>query len=407
MIKRLRLKFLCVSMALVTALLVAILGMICYFTQNQLENSSIAALQASAMDYPGPGNGPGDPMKGSLRPQSQPCFVLAQDPRGGLSAFGSNYYDLTDQALLQEIFRAAQESGAATGILEEYALRFYRLEGGPGVRYAFTDISAEIETMQDLVISCAGIGIAAFVLLFVVFWLLSKWMVRPVEEAWNRQRQFIADASHELKTPLTVILTNAELLQSEDFDQAAKERFAGSIQSMSNQMRGLVEGLLDLARIDNSGIRQQMATLSLSQLAEETTLPFEAVYFEAERTLQTQIEPGLCVYGSASHLRQVLEILLDNGQKYSLPGSTVTLKLARSGHRAVLSVASQGESLTAQQCKDIFKRFYRVDEARKMNHSYGLGLPIAQSIVAEHKGRIWCESKDGINTFFVSLSLHN
>lgn len=405
MIKRLRLKFICISMALVTVLLAVILILICRFTWTRMETQSIAALQSAAMDNPGHG-GPGTHDPGMVQPDTLPCFVLGIDPWGQLEVSGSNYYDLSDTELLQQIYTAAQENGQRTDILYTYSLRFYKLEGGPIARYAFLDISEEISTMQGLILSCIGIGIVAFVLFFAIMWALSRWMVRPVEEAWMRQRQFVADASHELKTPLTVIMTNAELLQSEEYDPAAKQRFAGSIHTMSVQMRGLVEGLLDLARIDSGMARKQLGRIDLSALVEQATLPFEALYFEADRMLESSIATGISVPGSENHLRQVVEILLDNGCKYSHPGTTVTLTLQKGGHnRALLAVASQGEPLTAQQCKDIFKRFYRVDEARKMNHSYGLGLSIAHSIVEDHKGRIWCESKNGTNTFYVNLPM--
>lgn len=405
MIKRLRLKFLCISMALVTVLLAVILVLICRFTWARMEAQSIAVLQSAAVDNLRP-NAPGAHGPGMVQPDSRPCFVLTVNPWGQLEASGSNYYDLSDTELLKQIYTAAQENGQRTDILYAYSLRFYRLEGGPTIRYAFLDISEEIATVQGLILSCIGIGIVAFLLFFAIMWALAQWMVRPVEQAWAQQRQFVADASHELKTPLTVIMTNAELLQSEEYDPAAKQRFVGSIHTMSIQMRGLVEGLLDLARIDSGMARRQMGRIDLSTLVEQATLPFEAVYFEADRVLESSITGGISVLGSESHLRQVVEILLDNGRKYSHGGTTVTLTLQKASHnRALLAVASQGESLTGQQCKDIFKRFYRADEARKMNHSYGLGLSIAQSIVADHKGKIWCESKDGTNTFYVSLPM--
>lgn len=404
MIKRLRLKFICVSMSLVTVLLVVILVLICRFTWVRLETQSIAILQAAAMEAPGPG-GPGNRGPGMVQPSSRPYFILSVNPRGELEASGSNYYDLTDTELLRQIYAAAQENGQHTDVLFSHSLRFYRLESGPGERYAFLDISEEISTVQGLILSCLPVGAAAFMVFFAIMWALSKWMVRPVEEALTNQRQFIADASHELKTPLTVIMTNAELLQSEDFDPDARQRFISSIHTMSVQMRGLVESLLDLARIDNGANRKQMGSVNLSDLVEQTVLPFDAVYFEADRILESRIDAGIFVHGSQQHLRQVVEILLDNGCKYSHPGTKVGLTLQKCHGRVQLSVTSQGAPMTSQQCKDIFKRFYRVDEARKMNHSYGLGLPIAQSIIEDHKGRIWCESKDGTNTFYVNLPL--
>ncbi len=405
MIKRLQIKFICISMSLVTVLLTVILLLICRFTWSRLETQSIAILQAAVMEGPAPGR-PGDRGPGMVQPSTRPHFLLSIGPSGQLEVSGSTYYDLTDTQLLQQILTAAQDNGKRTDILYDYSLRFYKMEGGPGTRYAFLDISEEISTVRGLILSCLAIGTSAFLLFFAIMWALSKWMVQPVEEAMNNQRQFIADASHELKTPLTVILTNTELLQSEEYDPDAKQRFLSSIHTMSVQMRGLVESLLDLARLDSSRKQIQLHRVDLSELVEQAVLSFEAVYFEADRHLESHIAKGIALQGSQQHLRQVVDILLDNGCKYSKIGTAVTLTLQKSIHgRVQLSVASQGAPMTAQQCKDIFKRFYRADEARKMNHSYGLGLSIAQSIVDDHKGRIWCESKDGVNTFYVNLPL--
>ena len=179
-----------------------------------------------------------------------------------------------------------------------------------------------------------------------------------------------------MKTPLTVILTNAELLQAEEYDAQNKARFADSILTMSRQMRGLVEELLDQARVDSTVTKHQK--LDYSKLVEDAVLPFEPVYFEAGRELRCNIEPGIIVLGKAEHLRRVVEILLDNGCKYSSLGGVVELRLRRNGRGSLLSVSSPGVSLTPQQCQDIFKRFYRMDQARAMNRSYGLGLSIAQ-----------------------------
>lgn len=259
--------------------------------------------------------------------------------------------------------------------------------------------------MGSLVRSCIVIGAGSLLLFLAVSVLLSHWAVKPVDAAWKQQRQFVSDASHELKTPLTVILTNAELLQNAG-EGPARFRFADNILTMARQMRGLIESLLDLARVDNGGAGNLKETVDLSELVTEAALPFEPVFFEKGLALESQVEPGLLVRGSPGRLRQVADVLLDNARKYAAPASTARLRLARSGARTcLLSVATRGPSLSPAQRRDIFKRFYRVDEARGRDGSYGLGLPIAQGIVEAHKGKIWVESGGGVNTFFVRLPL--
>ena len=401
MIKKLRLQFLGISMSMIIVMLLVILGLICRFSWVNLEKTAVATLQ-TATDFSAQSK-PDDKKPGVVQNPWVSFFLLWTNSAGELEAIGSPQYDLSDKALLEELFQTTQERNRDGGIFLKHSLSYCKV-ADHGECYAFMDISSELNSFRSLIFICAGIGVGACLLFFLIMWMLSKWMVRPVEEAWDRQRQFVADASHELKTPLTVILTNAELLQGGEFDEEAKTRFTSSIHSMAVQMRGLVEDMLDLARVDQGDAQVHMSKLNLSDLVEEAVLPFEAVYFEAGKILDRQIDPDIHMTGSDQYLRHLMEILLDNGCKYSNANTTVTLRLTRqNNHKYLLSVRSYGQNLTEKQCQDIFKRFYRLDAARKMNHSYGLGLSIAQTIVEAHRGRIWCESKNGENTFYVSF----
>ena len=228
--------------------------------------------------------------------------------------------------------------------------------------------------------------------------LLARWAVKPVERAWEEQRQFVSDASHELKTPLTVILTNAELLQTDP-----DPRYAHSILTMSRRMRELVQSLLELARVDNGAVRAAFEDTDLSELVSEELLPFEPLYFERGLELDSAIGEGLRVSGSPRHLRQVVTILLENAMLYSPENAAVRVSLTRQGANALLTVTNPGE-LSREQCRSIFRRFYRADPARTAGGS-GLGLAIAQAITADHGGRIWAESREGSVSISVSLPL--
>lgn len=399
MIKRLRAKFLVIIMALLTVLLLTVLVIICQATWFGMEQESSNTLRSATFEPWSPGG------KENEVNANGPCFALGTDHFGSFYARGHAYYDLTDKALLQEILREAQATDKTEGILRERNLKFIKTEMWKMEEYVFTDISSQMQTMNNLLLVCGLIFLVALVLFFGISWWLSGRMVGPVETAWQQQRQFVADASHELKTPLTVILTNAELLQSGEHDATANARFANSIYIMAGQMRSLVENLLDLARVDNHQLQLQLEAVDFSDLVENCGLSFEPVYFEAGRELVSRVQPGLCVRGSDRHLRQVVDILLDNGCKYATQGTQVELMLQLSRGQCLLQVRSRGEMLTPRQCKDVFKRFYRADEARSRNGSYGLGLSIAQGIVREHRGKIWAQSKDGCNIFSVSLPL--
>lgn len=400
MIRRLRWKFVCINMVLMCTMLVLILTLQYRSTARSLEDSSLAMLKSSAMESPIMGLRPGE----GNRKGSQPVFSILELDRENLVVSGDDYYDLTDDDLLKEIYWEASDRQTDSGVLKEYSLRYYRSESVLGNRYVFTDISSELQTLRQMANSCILIGLAAFGGLLIISILLARWAVKPVDRAWAQQRQFIADASHELKTPLTVILTNAELLE-EDCDSETRNRLTDGILSMSRQMRGLVESLLQLARVDNGQLSAEMDNLSISELVQESILPFEPMYFEQGLTLESYIAPDLLVSGSQQHLTQVVDILLDNCCKYSAPGNMVVLTLRRSHNRCLLTVFSPGVPLSQQSCRDIFKRFYRADPARHAPGSYGLGLSIAQSIVNDHRGKIWAEPKAGGNLFCVSLPL--
>ena len=401
MIRRLRRKLTAITMVLLTVVLVVILIFVYQGTRRGLQQESLESLRSAHKELTEDYNRPGSPGRAT----KSPCFLLCRMPDGTFVALGNSMYDLSNREYLEDLWEEAREKGQESGVMKEQQLRYLALKDVPGEWYAYMDISGEISTLSRLNFTCMIIFLLGLLVFFGISVLVSYWAVRPVEQAWKQQRQFVGDASHELKTPLTVIMTNAELLGDPDYDEASKAQFSENILTMSRQMRGLVEELLDQARIDNGAMAMQ--PLDMSRLVEDAVLPFEPLYFEANRSLESYIQPNLAVEGSADHLRRVVEILLDNGCKYSDSGTTVTLHLTRHGKTALLSVSSFGNPLSDRQCQDIFKRFYRVDTARTMNRSYGLGLAIAQGIVQRHRGKIWAENQGDVNIFFVSLPLDN
>ena len=400
MIKRLRIKFICINMTIVTAMLLVILGMVLHFTEENLQKQSMGMAQnlMGGMQFPAPPSGE------RFAPEDVrlPWFRVSWDPAGQMRILSNGYEEELGEDTLREIIDIARDSDQPTGILRNHRLRFSKVPGMFGEQIVFVDISSEMATMESLLRTCVVVGILSFGVFLVLSILLARWAIRPVEKAWNQQRQFVADASHELKTPLTVIMTNAELLQDSGYDEISRQGFADSILTMSRQMRFLVESLLDLARLDN-GSRLPFEALDLSELTGESLLPFEALYFERQLGLESEVEENIRVRGSRSHLKQVLDILLDNGAKYTAPGGSVRVSLARQGSHCLLRVSGPGEPIGREDLQNIFRRFYRVDKARQRDGSYGLGLSIADSIVREHGGRIWAESQNGENTFFVQI----
>ena len=267
-------------------------------------------------------------------------------------------------------------------------------------RIAVTDFSAQIKNLNNLLI----LLVLLFFVLSTVIILFSKYFVkksiRPVSDAITSQRQFISDASHELKTPLTVIINNVgniqkaiskNSIQTENMELLKKN--INGIDEMSERMKQLTQNLLDLSRLENwQDRKEQMERIVLSDIANKECLYFEPVFFENNKELDYNIEDNISVLGDANKIKDLISILLENAMKYSLSHTTLTLNKRKKD--IVLSVENDVEKeLSKEDTVNIFKRFSRLDESHSSS-GYGLGLPIAKEIVLMHKGEIKVVSKN-------------
>lgn len=397
MLKKLCLKFILINMAIVTAMLLVIFGLTYRFTQSSQDSQSANMLRSLAQSTLQSG-----------RPTDRdtdirlPYFTLQINAWGNVLAQGSGYFDLTDEEFLTALIQQVYASGESMGMIEDYSLRYYHVFSPGRQCLVFVDVSSHQAALVSLVKTSLLIGFVSLVTFLIISLLLARWAVRPVGTAWNQQRQFVSDASHELKTPLTVIMSNAELLQSSQCSPEEQAQFTDNIVTMSHQMRALVEGLLELARVDNGQVQKAFAKLDYSKLISDALLPFEPVFFEQGLALHAQIEPDIILTGNAQYLHQVADILLDNARKYAAPGAVI-VTLTRQGKSCLLTVDSPGQPLAKEELTLIFERFYRADKARGRTGSFGLGLSIAKSIVQEHHGTIWAESLSCGNRFCVQL----
>ena len=231
-----------------------------------------------------------------------------------------------------------------------------------------------------------------------------------MSRAWEQQRRFVSDASHELKTPLAVILANTQILQGMDGLPPDAERWVSSTSDEATHMKSLVEDLLTLARADEQGSEraQVRKEVALSDLVERCALEFDPVAFERGCSIECSAERGLSVLGDQDQLARLVRTLVDNATKYAEGGSVVLVSLSREGRRARLQVNNRGDVIPPEDMAHLFDRFYRTDEARERKETggFGLGLAIASSIVEAHGGKIGVVStaEDG-TTFTVSLPL--
>lgn len=402
MLRRLRWKSIAVMMCLVAVFITSILTVLFFSTRAGFEKRTVEAMadalrRASAAGSPAP---PG------RRPDFIPLLVTRVSPQGQASLIENRIYYLEEEEALRLSAGLYAAGSLPFGETEGYPLRYLRETLENGTWYVFADITQEHEVLKAQLLHSLLLWLMTLTLFFPISLLLARWMVRPVEKAWEEQRQFVADASHELKTPLTVVLSNMDMLMSAQAVSGEKNLARlDNIRAESQRMRGLVESLLTLARSDRGQEAAPRQRLSLSRLATYSLLTLEPAIFDAGRSLTYEIAPGLTLWGDEGRLRQLIDILLDNACKYSPPGSTIEVTLSPGPKReAVLSVRSQGTPIPPQERQAIFRRFYRSDHSRSQESGYGLGLSIAQAIVSAHGGRIVVRSEDAhSNTFQVRL----
>ena len=405
MIRKLRLKFVVICMALVTAILAAVFFSVYFSMARNISDLSRQVLYRVVQE---------ESVGGSMtRPDISiniggdrvllPYFTvnLWTSRRGGYTAqiTGGTYANLENTDELTAILQDCLSQDRREGTITAYHLRYLRQDNGLYEKLAFVDMSMEQAVLRKMMGSYLVIALASLALLLGVSILLSRWATRPVEKAWKQQRQFLSDASHELKTPLTVILSNAELLEQAGLSDKPA-RWTDNIRSEAGRMRSLVEEMLTLARADNMARTAVLTEISLSDIAADCALAFEPVAFEAGKPLDYTLAENITVLGDGDKLRQLISILLDNAIKYGADGGTVHLALEATDRQAKLTVSNPGQPIPAEQLERLFERFYRVDGSRGEKSGFGLGLPIARTIAAEHKGILKAES-DAISTRFI------
>lgn len=400
-IRRLRRRLVAIIMGVVGVVVIGVLVMSSMNAQSSLDelvNRSLARALESR----------GEP--GSDNPMGMEHLpVVWVDINENGVVLGTNQAMLSvDGGELSEVLSQAVASDATSGRITKYHLtwRSRIFEGGWRIAVADTS-SIDAARMSQLTNDAwvAALGLAA---LFVIANVLARWVLKPVERAWEQQRQFVADASHELKTPLAVILANAQILRGESSGLPEESRrWVKSTADEAERMKGLVEGLLELARTEEGAVARRDVDVDLSDTVEGEAMQFDAVAFERGCTIDTKVEEGLHVSGDPEQLERLVKTLLDNACKYAAAQTAVTVVLARRGLQAELAVTNQGTPIDPEDLPHLFDRFYRSDKARaRSTGGFGLGLAIARGIVESHGGRISVTSDAERGTcFLVKLPL--
>ena len=318
---------------------------------------------------------------------------------------GNNNEEIyTDESseVLNTIVKKILSKRKSSGTVYRYKLHYLLREEGQKT-LILGDYQRELSILNKQAFSTALLALVLILLFLPLDYFFSTWAIRPSVQAMEKQKQFISDAGHELKTPLAVIAANLSLLEDQNLAPETGD-FVQNIAVMSKKMQELVEKLLQLSRLE-----QQIFTygeMDYSRRVAEICLQMEALFFEEGIELDVDLEQNIVLkHAIESQVEEVLRIFLDNGRKYADKPSTLFVKLYREKNMAILSVDSAGRSLSKEEFEKIFSRFTRLDEARSQSESFGLGLSIAKEIAANHKGKVFGYGKNGRNCFVLALPI--
>lgn len=403
MIKKLKIKFLLTIMFFVTAIIASLVTVISVVPVQRGREEARAFLERiveSPLDIQ-----PVPEIPMAPRPMQRPeldfgkennmfsisNLVIAQlDANGNLVSWFSDRQDLYDEEYIKsassKILNKSNEFGVVDG-------QYYLIgERAGGYYLALLDNSIAFENSRNTLILAIASGIGAWVLLLVLSVLLVNKMTEPVAEAFEKQKRFVADAGHELKTPLAVISANANVLENE----VGNNKWISYIQTETVRMDSLVKNLTELASIEDMSNSEQRAEFDLSKAVLSAGLPFESLAFEKGTVIQFDVQPNIIYKGNEEQLKQLVTILLSNAVKYGNERGVIKVNLSSERKKISLSVYNTGQGIAAEEKDKIFDRFYRVDKARsRQSGNYGLGLAIAKAIVDGHGGKISAESEYG------------
>ncbi|OMD07778.1 sensor histidine kinase [Paenibacillus odorifer] len=424
MFTKLRNRFLIVNLVTISVIMLVAFISIYVITYRDVQNDIQMDLHRIMENYKSPGGDTGrlgntkggatlprvDNKRtdnGTPPPERSISFMLKIDTASNLTGKDSKFTmdDEFYNTALQEALSAGKDTGRFT--LDSSKWIFNIQHTNDGAMLVFLDITAEQKILTNLIYTFSVVGSVMLIILYFASRFFANRSIAPVKEAFEKQKQFIADASHELKTPLTIINTNADVLLSNSDDTIHNQsKWLHYIKSETERMTSLTNDLLYLTEMDDSRSRMIYSKFNLSDVVENIILTMEAVIFEKHISLEYDIDPDLTVLGNSEQIKQVIMILLDNAVKYSNPKGSVTLSLKKQHNDMVLAVTNTGEGIAPEHLASIFDRFYRTNASRaRKQGGYGLGLAIAKSIIEQHKGKIHAKSFVGESTtFYVHLS---
>ncbi len=414
MLKSFQRRFILITMALVavvSAIAFSAIGVVSY--QGLRADIASALTTAIEEEYSGVPSFPGMGSDTDSYDSSVPTYTVTVTWTGLIYEASGNTASI-DSEIVVDVVDAALTSGSTSGFLSSYGLFFKSAQDVSGYKIAFASAASLNESIASTTLMLVSFWLLLMAAVFIITLYLSRFVSRPVQQAWEQQQRFVADASHELKTPLAIILANSAILaEHPQATVAEQERWIAGISDEARRMQTLTEDLLTLASADaDSGIGEAAASnfeqVDFSQLVARAALQFEALAFERQIVMEEEVASGLHVNGDAAALDRLVKTLLENACKYAGTPGRIDVGLAAAGRLAVLTVRNSGNPISEEDLPHIFERFYRSDKSRARegaSASFGLGLAIAKACAEQHGGSIAAASSADGTTFTVKLPL--
>ena len=398
MIKKLRARIISINMALMGIVILAIFTTVCVNSYSNAVNDMERGLNqvvgnrdfdrdhatddnAPPFDKEAKGTYKQKPNIHDNEPMQISSYVIVElDDAGNITNTTENNVSI-DEDDLAECVKLARQATSISGQISDYGLMY--------VKHDFMEVHKIVFASNNMIYS---LFFGSMVIIFLISLWLSGLAVKPVKKAWEQQKQFVADASHELKTPLTVILANNNIMMSHPQSRVTDERqWLESTEEEAQHMKQLIDQMLFLAKSDAGNTQVQLSEVNLSEIVEGSALNFEPVAFEREVLIDTDIRPDILMQGNQLQLNQLAHILIDN--------ATVTIALHKHGDGTEFTVNNKGSVISKEEMEHIFDRFYRAEKSRTTK-GYGLGLAIAQRIVEDMNGKITVQSNQTDGTTF-------
>ncbi len=407
MINRLRRQFIMIAMLSVTLVVLLTAVSINVFNYLSTDKSLSGTLQMieenQGMIPQFPGGKPGKPPRGQFTPEtpySTRYFVLYYSADGTLDRADMRHIAAVTEEDADRFLSVALSRGEGMGYTGDY--KYYVTRAGENRYLAiFLDCQKELHSIRTFALISLLVAAICVALVYILIWLFSKKAIEPTVKSVEKQKRFITDASHELKTPLTVIATSLKVLEME----VGRQKWIDKAQAQTEHMTRLVNDLVTLARLDEEKPPLRFVRFDISGVVAETAESFRDFADAKGHPLEIDVAPGLSCRGDEYAIRQLVSVLLDNAVKYADNGGSIRFRLEAAPKGAVLRVSNPCAGLDTTELDKLFDRFYRPDRSRsKQTGGFGVGLSIAQSIVEAHHGSIRAECpEDGIIQFVVAL----